>query len=171
MGTIINKPALIEIRDGKIAMVRTKGQDVFFMPGGSLEPGENDHQGLIRECREEISIEIDEGSIEYYDTFEAQAHGKPEGTIVRMNCYTAKYEGEFKPGRKSDTEESEIEEIALLDYEDWERVGLTAKYIFDDLREKGLITGSIESKEHFMEAARKRRGERQRERELGGKRL
>jgi len=49
------------------------------------EPGETDEQGLIREVKEELSVDILPESMEYYGTFKAQAHGKPEGTIAPVD--------------------------------------------------------------------------------------
>ena len=42
-----------------------------------------------------------------YGVFQAQAFGKPEGTMVRMTCYTASYTGTL-------TASSEIEELVSL---------------------------------------------------------
>lgn len=45
---------------------------------------QTDEETLIREVKEEISVDIIKDTIKYYDTFEAQADGKEEGVIVKI---------------------------------------------------------------------------------------
>ncbi|GAA4712140.1 hypothetical protein Prum_087840 [Phytohabitans rumicis] len=47
----------------------------------------------MREVREELSVTVAADSAERVGTFHAQAHGHPDGTLVRMTCYTAGYHG------------------------------------------------------------------------------
>ncbi|MBV9158972.1 MAG: NUDIX domain-containing protein, partial [Candidatus Kaiserbacteria bacterium] len=102
------------------------------IPGGKREAGEDDAAVLIREMREELGIELDPASLVHYGTFEAQAHGKPEGTIVRMTCYTGSYTGEMKP-------QAEVELMDWFDYSKRDMVSPVDQLIFDDLKEKDLI--------------------------------
>ena len=89
----IDKIAFIYLKDGKILSTLSKGKDTYYIPGGKRENGESDEQTLIRECKEELTINIKRNSIKYYGTFEAQAHGKSEGVLVKMTCYTADFDG------------------------------------------------------------------------------
>jgi ADP-ribose pyrophosphatase YjhB (NUDIX family) len=130
--TFIDKLAWIYIKDRKILSTRSKGKDTWYIPGGKRETGESDHEALIREVNEELSVNLIPETIEHVGTFEAQAHGKPEGTVVRMTCYESKFEGELKPS-------AEIEEIAWFTHADKERSSPVDKIIFDDLKEKNLI--------------------------------
>lgn len=129
---LVDKVAFIYLKDGKILSTRSKGKDVFYIPGGKREEEETDEQTLIREVKEELSVEIKKQTIQYYGTFEAQAHGKAEGVIVKMTCYTAEIEGELKP-------DSEIEEMAWFSYQDKFRSSPVDHLIFNDLHEKGLL--------------------------------
>lgn len=128
----IDKIALIYIKDGKILSTLSKGKDTYYIPGGKREGLESDEETLIRECKEELSIDIIKDTIKYYGTFEAQAHGKAEGILVRMTCYMASFEGEIKPS-------SEIQEIRWLDYSNLEIISPVDKLIFKDLYDKQLI--------------------------------
>ena len=129
---IIDKIALLYIKDGKILSTRSKGKDIYYFPGGKRENGETDIETLVREIKEELSVDIVESSINYYDTFEAQAHGKSEGILVKMTCYMAEFNGELKA-------DSEIAELVWLTYADKESTSPVDKLIFDDLYSKGLI--------------------------------
>lgn len=128
----IDKIALLYIKDGQILSTLSKGKDTYYLPGGKRELNETDEQTLIRECKEELTIDIKEDTIKYYGTFEAQAHGKAEGIIVKMTCYTAEYIGEIKPS-------SEIQEIRWLSYNDIDIISPVDKLIFKDLYEKGVL--------------------------------
>jgi 8-oxo-dGTP diphosphatase len=113
-------------------MTLSRGKDTYYIPGGKREESETDEETLIREVKEELNVEIIPESIKSYGVFEAQAHGKPEGTIVRMTCCTANFHGQFKPGR-------EIQDLAYYTYAQRSIVGPVDQIIFDDLKKKGLI--------------------------------
>ena len=128
----IDKIALLYWKDGKILSTRSKGKDAYYFPGGKREGNETDIETLKREIREELSVEIKEESVKYYGTFEAQAHGKAEGILVRMTCYTAEWDGEIAPS-------AEIQEIRWLSYSDIDIVSPVDKLIFEDLKTKNYL--------------------------------
>ena len=128
----IDKIALLYLKDGQILSTLSKGKDTYYLPGGKRELNETDEQTLIRECKEELTIDIKEDTIKYYGTFKAQAHGKAEGIIVKMTCYTAEFIGEIKPS-------SEIQEIRWLNYKDIDIISPVDKLIFKNLHEKGIL--------------------------------
>ncbi|GAB3828949.1 NUDIX hydrolase [Pontibacter rugosus] len=130
--TIIDKLAWIEIKDNKILSTRSRGKDTFYIPGGKREAEESDHQALIREVKEELSIELVEHSIRYVGTFMAQAHGHPTGVDVKMQCYSSDYQGTIKAA-------SEIEEVVWLGYKDCNLVSPVDQIIFDWLKSEGLL--------------------------------
>ena len=129
---VIDKVAFLYLQDGKILSTRSKGKDKYYIPGGKREAGETNIETLVREVKEELSVDIVESSAKLYGVFEAQAHGKAEGVIVKMTCYTAEYTGELKA-------DSEIAEIVWLTMEDIELVSPVDKLIMADLHEKGLL--------------------------------
>lgn len=129
----IDKIAFIYLKDGKILCSLSKGKDTYYIPGGKREINESDEEALIRECKEELDIDILKDSINYYGTFEAQAHGKSEGIIVTMTCYTADFNGNLKPS-------SEIAELKWLDYSHLNvKISPVDELIFEDLHNKHLI--------------------------------
>ena len=129
----IDKIAFIYVKDGKILSTLSKGKDTYYIPGGKREENETDEETLIRECKEELTIEINKNTIKYYGTFQAQAHGKAEGVIVKMTCYMAEFNGNLQAN-------SEIQEIRWLDYSNLNvKISPVDKLIFKDLYDKGLI--------------------------------
>ncbi len=131
--TYIDKLAYILIKDGKVLTTLSKGKDTWYIPGGKREGDETDNEALIREVEEELTVSLKPETIRHYGTFEAQAHGRPEGTIVRMTCYKADYEGELAAS-------SEIEDFAFVGYEWKEKSSVVDGLIFDDLKAKNLIS-------------------------------
>jgi 8-oxo-dGTP diphosphatase len=129
---MIDKVAWVRIENGRVLCARSKGKESYYMPGGKRELGETDQETLLREIREELSVSLKPATIAYFGTFEAQAHGKAEGTVVKMTCYTADYDGTL-------TAAAEIGEIAWLTYADRDRVSPAVQIIFDRLHEMQLL--------------------------------
>jgi 8-oxo-dGTP pyrophosphatase MutT (NUDIX family) len=129
---LIDKIALLYIVDGKILSTRSKGKDAYYLPGGKREGNESDLETLVREIKEELSVELLTDTAKPYGVFEAQAHGKAEGILVKMTCYTADFAGELQPA-------SEIEEMKWLTTEDMDKISPVDQLIFADLKEKGLL--------------------------------
>lgn len=128
----IDKLAWIEIRDKAVLSTKSFGKDTYYLPGGKRETGETDAQALCREIREELSIEIQPNSMHLVGVFEAQAHGHPTGTMVKMTCYSADYSGTIAAA-------SEIEEVTWLRYADKGIISEVDKLIFDYLKEVDLL--------------------------------
>ncbi len=48
------------VRDGRVLLTRTEGQDHWFLPGGRVKLGEPAAVALRRELREELGVTVDE---------------------------------------------------------------------------------------------------------------
>ena len=130
--TYIDKLAYIYIKDRKVLETLNKGKDTWYIPGGKREAGESDIEALVREVKEELSVDLMLETIKPYGVFEAVAHGKPEGTFIRMSCYTADFSGVLTPS-------SEIDKMAYFMYADKAKTSPVDHLIFDDLKQKNLI--------------------------------
>lgn len=129
---VIDKLAWIEIQGKRVLSTRSRGKDTYYLPGGKREAGETDAETLLREIQEELNVALIASSLQYVGSFQAQAHGHAEGIEVKMQCYTARYEGVIKAS-------AEIEEVVWLSYADKEKVSPVDKIIFDWLKEKGKL--------------------------------
>lgn len=132
MTSLIDKLAYIDLKDKKVLMTLSRGKDTWYIPGGKREGTETDQEALTREVKEELLVDLIPDTIQYYGTFEAQAHGKPEGVIVRMTCYTGKFTGTVAAN-------AEIEKFEYFPYAKKPLGGPVDHIIFDDLHEKGLL--------------------------------
>lgn len=94
-------------KDGKVLCVKTKGKNKYFIPGGKLEVGETHQLGLLREIKEELSIDLVLNTITHEFTVVDEAYGLEE-TELAMHCYSADFSGVITP-------DSEIELIKWID--------------------------------------------------------
>lgn len=125
----IDKLGLILIQDGKVLMVKSANSDRLLLPGGKREKGESDIEALKREIREEISVELVDESIKLFGLFEGQAHGKPEGTLLRITAYEAQVLGELAPA-------SEIQALEWVGLDEVEKVSQVGRDILKAIKTK-----------------------------------
>lgn len=133
MSGLIDTVAWVRIEDGRILCARPRGKDVFYVPGGKREGAESDLETLLREIEEELTVHLDPATATHVGTYEADAPGHPDGSVVRMSCYTADYRGTLAAS-------SEIEEIAWFAYPQRALVPPVDRLLFDDLRAAGRLT-------------------------------
>ena len=124
--------AAVIIQDGKVLMCRSRGNELYYCPGGKLEKGETEKEAIIRECKEEISIEIIPESIKKIFRFEAEAYGFSEPKIVVMNCYSFEFNGQITPS-------AEVEELFWAGEEDLDRLAPAARDLIDRLKKDNLL--------------------------------
>ncbi len=136
MNKVIDKLAWVLIQDGKFLVVRSQGKALFYLPGGKREAGESDIEALTREIKEELSVDLIPNSINYMETFTAQADVKAEGISVKLTCYFADYSGDLIPA-------AEIEEQKFIDSNDENLCSIAALAILKWLEEKSLIGGKL----------------------------
>ncbi|GAA2423259.1 NUDIX domain-containing protein [Streptomyces macrosporus] len=129
---LIDTVAWVHLRDGMILGARTRGKDLFYIPGGKRHDGESDLQTLLREVEEELTVALAPDTVAHLGTYEAPVDEHTTGVVVRMACYTGDHSGTLAAG-------GEIEEIAWLSYADYDRVPPVDRLVFDDLRAAGRL--------------------------------
>ncbi|MCW2478328.1 NUDIX hydrolase [Candidatus Symbiopectobacterium sp. NZEC135] len=78
--------AVITDATGACLLVRKQGTTAFMQPGGKMEPGETPEQALVRELKEELSIQIALSDLTYLGHFSDQAVNEP-GYVVEADVY------------------------------------------------------------------------------------
>ncbi|MEV4867587.1 NUDIX hydrolase [Streptomyces syringium] len=117
------------IRNGRLLVVRSVGRDAFYLPGGKIEPGESHKQALVREVREELTVELAPGHLTPAMLVSAPAHGLDD-TELHMHCYTGPGHGEPSPAR-------EIQEMAWVDSHTTDRCAPAVVTVLRKLRAQG----------------------------------
>ncbi|MFE7117073.1 NUDIX domain-containing protein [Streptomyces sp. NPDC057654] len=119
------------VRDGRLLAVRTHGREVFYLPGGKLEPGESGTQALSRELSEELGVDAAPEALTEAFVVEDVAHGQ-DGRRLHMTCYPGEAAGEPAPGR-------EIAELAWLGVADTHRGAPALGQVIKRLAAEGLL--------------------------------
>lgn len=125
------------VKDKKLLVVKTPGQDFFKSAGGKLEPSETAQQTVIRELKEELNVDVAESDLELLGTFYVPALGKGhEGETLRSDVFIVKnLVGKPKASR-------EVEEIRWVDSKDLANLNfgnIIKLHAIPLLKEKGLI--------------------------------
>ncbi|WP_250030650.1 NUDIX hydrolase [Paractinoplanes maris] len=97
--------AWVCVRDRRVLVVRPRGSDAFYLPGGKPEPFETYAEAAARETREEVGLTVDPADLTLLTEIVAPAHNRPPGTEVRLICFT---------GGKPDEQPAPANEIAEL---------------------------------------------------------
>lgn len=98
----IFKASGIIIQDRKLLVEKSVGKEFFIHLGGKIEPGETAKQALVRELKEEITIDVAEDDLELFDHNSAPAANSPE-VNVHMDVFLVKqWQGVITPDNEVD---------------------------------------------------------------------
>ncbi|PAW10013.1 DNA mismatch repair protein MutT [Vibrio sp. V1B] len=131
----MHKSAGIIIKNGALLVLRSKGKDTFYAPGGKLDSGETSKQALCRELQEEVSIAVKEYALTLFGRFEAPAHDKDGITLVMDVFFVNDYSGEVVAS-------NEIEECQWVDSSNVDDIAISTIFrneVFPSLVEQGLV--------------------------------
>jgi 8-oxo-dGTP diphosphatase len=96
--------ALVYDRHGRLLLIRRAnepGRGLWSLPGGRVEPGETDHQALIREVAEETGLRVRP------DRFVGRvARPAPSGAVYDIADYACELEGPERPVAGSDADDA-----------------------------------------------------------------
>ncbi len=97
---------LLDCREGALLLVRIRDNRLWYLPGGTIEPGEEPEETLVREIAEELGVILLPHTITPRATVTGPALGR-QGD-VELVCFEAKWEGEMRPL-------AEVSEVAYID--------------------------------------------------------
>ncbi|WP_448002219.1 NUDIX domain-containing protein [Agromyces bauzanensis] len=81
--------AIALVRDRRVLMVTARDREVYYMPGGKIDAGESAAEAAAREAREEVDLDLDPDGLDELFEVVVQAHGEPDGRLVRMRVFLA----------------------------------------------------------------------------------
>ena len=124
----------IHVVDGRLLVVRSRDNELFFMPGGKHDPGESDAQALVREIEEELCVLLDPATVRPGLVAEAPGHGL-DGRLVRMRCLYA----DLLPGSPEPAPRAEVHELAWVGARDAHRVPPAGRIVLERLAATGEL--------------------------------
>lgn len=95
--------AVAVLRDRRVLMVTSRGRDVYYLPGGKIDPGESAAEAAAREAHEEVALVFDPGALTELFEVQTLAHGEPEGRMVHMRVFLAETDGSPTPSGEVDS--------------------------------------------------------------------
>ncbi|MFH0870126.1 MAG: NUDIX domain-containing protein [archaeon] len=127
MRTSTRVAALI-VKGKKLLLVKGKGFDIFWTPGGRINKGESEEECLRRELREETGANL--LSAKFFGEYSRMSpfHRR----ITRNRVYTVKIEGDIVPG-------NEIESFVWLSRAEFQ----SGKYNLIPLEKEEIIPALI----------------------------
>lgn len=111
MPEVIHKAAGVIIKNRRVLVGRSKGSEAFISPGGKVQERESDAEALMRELREEYSIDVHPLDLEEFGAFSAPAAGEEEKQVFIQVFLVKQYKGELKPS-------GEVEEMRFVTFEE-----------------------------------------------------
>ncbi|KRC61689.1 NTP pyrophosphohydrolase [Agromyces sp. Root81] len=87
--TDLRVAAIALVRDRRVLMVTARDRDVYYMPGGKIDDGETAAEAAAREALEEVALVLDPAELVELFEVVVQAHGEPDGRLVRMQVFRA----------------------------------------------------------------------------------
>lgn len=88
-GTVGRRPSsrAIIFKDGLLAVIYSKRQNYVKIPGGGVDPGEDNVTAMIREVKEEAGLTVIPKSVKEYGYVHRIQRGKREDIFIQDNFY------------------------------------------------------------------------------------
>lgn len=81
-GTVEVSAVVLRDTGGKVLTVRKRDTTRFMLPGGKPEPGETPLETAVRECREELGVDLDPEALTAVGSFCAAAANEPGVGVI-----------------------------------------------------------------------------------------
>lgn len=78
---------LVVIKKNRILLAYSNNKQAWYLPGGKIDQGETPIEGLIREIKEELSINLMAEELHYLFHVSAPAYGEPADIIMEQECF------------------------------------------------------------------------------------
>ncbi len=82
---MIYAAAFVAIKDNKILLTRTRDNTIWYQAGGKIEQDETPIQTIVRELKEELSLELTTDDMRYLGNITTDNHDRT--TIVSLECF------------------------------------------------------------------------------------
>jgi 8-oxo-dGTP pyrophosphatase MutT (NUDIX family) len=97
--------SLMYVENNSVLLIKRKGNEKYYFPGGKPEPNETLSEAVIRECKEELDINLD--NVDYL--LQVIDHAYPQDELVELNLFST-----TKLDTKSLIPHAEIEDVKMI---------------------------------------------------------
>lgn len=84
---ILLTAGLVVIKNNQLLLAYSSNKNAWYLPGGKIDKGETAKEALIREVREELSIDLQPDKIEDYKHISAPAYGESPELIMEQDTF------------------------------------------------------------------------------------
>lgn len=112
-------------------LVRVRDNELWYLPGGTIEDGETPVDTLIREIAEELNVEIQESTVEADRVVVGPALGRVGE--VELNCFRARWVGDVRAT-------AEVTEVAYLEFDRTEKMAPAVRLLVEQLQGRLVAT-------------------------------
>ncbi|MBP2845932.1 NUDIX domain-containing protein [Dickeya oryzae] len=118
---MIRCACLVHYLNNQLLVVKPRNKNVWYLPGGKIDDGENIRSALIRELQEELNIQLREEDITYLRSVIGPSHDYFDDTL--LHCFTTTAESlDIQPN-------NEIEHVRYIARGDVEVAPLVSAFI------------------------------------------
>lgn len=113
---------LLVVKNNKLLLTYSKNKKAWYLPGGKLDENETSKIALIREIKEELSLDLQEERLSFYCHITAEAYGE-DNLLMEQDCFLYDLQEEVKPT-------NEIEAVKYFNY---------TEYLREEIQVKGVL--------------------------------
>ncbi|ATZ95803.1 NUDIX domain-containing protein [Dickeya fangzhongdai] len=118
--TMIRCACLVHYLNNQLLVVKPRNKNVWYLPGGKINDGENIRTALIRELQEELNIQLREEDMTYLRSVIGPSHDYSDDTL--LHCFTTSASLNIRP-------DNEIEQVKYITSGDVEVAPLVTAFI------------------------------------------
>jgi 8-oxo-dGTP pyrophosphatase MutT (NUDIX family) len=113
---------LLVVKNNKLLLTYSKNKKAWYLPGGKLDEGETSKIALIREIKEELSLDLQDDKLSFYCHITAQAYGE-DNLLMEQDCFLYDLQEVIQPT-------NEIEAVKYFDYNE---------YLEEEIQVEGVV--------------------------------
>lgn len=110
--TTLHIVAAVIVREGRFLLVRKRGTTSYMQVGGKVEPGEEPRAALVRECAEEIGLDVPPQALVPRGRRTAVAANEAD-TMIDAHVFAVELPAGFEPEPRA-----ELAEVVWVDPSD-----------------------------------------------------
>lgn len=120
--------------NNRLLLTFSKNKKAWYLPGGKLDKNESSLEALVREIKEELSLELNPEELTFYTHISAQAYGE-NNLQMEQDCFLYDLKTEIKPTNEIEA----IKYFSLDEYKEEEIQVIGVLQVFEQLNKDRLI--------------------------------